>query len=151
MSQKHFIWFYLTLSLKSARTKGMFRPIFCIDINTHSDRKWKTMYNLLKKLFLQNVLVFINLFYRYYYPRYFIYSDYVWRHMCTRCNSIIIFTWSTETKHFFFCIEIFSVDHGPYSKKWERSFTFKSNLNIKNLKCILIKQMISCILYNLYL
>ena len=30
-------------------------------------------------------------FYRYHYhcPRYFIYSDYMWRHMSTTCNSII--------------------------------------------------------------
>ena len=54
----------------------------------------------LKKLFLQNVLVFIDLFYRYYYPRYFIYSDCMWRHVCTTYNSIT-FRWSTEKKLFF--------------------------------------------------
>ena len=53
----------------------------------------------LKKLFLQNVLVFIDLFYRY-YLRYFIYSDCMQRHVCTTCNSIT-FRWSTEKKLFF--------------------------------------------------
>ena len=45
--------------------KGILRPIFCIDTNTHIDTKWKVMQNLLKKLFFQNVWVFINPFYRY--------------------------------------------------------------------------------------
>ena len=31
----------------------------------------------IKKQFFQNVLVFVNLFYRYNYPRYFIYSDWM--------------------------------------------------------------------------
>ena len=37
----------------------MLRPIFCIDINTHSDWICKIY---LKKLFFQNASVFINLF-----------------------------------------------------------------------------------------
>ena len=41
----------------------------------------------LKKLFFQNVLVFIDLFYRYHCPLYFIYSNFMWRHVCTTCNS----------------------------------------------------------------
>ena len=40
--------------------KGMLRSIFCVDMNTHTDRKWKIMQNLSKK-------VFIDLFYRYHY------------------------------------------------------------------------------------
>ena len=42
--------------------KGMLRPIFCIDINMHGDRNEKLCKNYLKKLFFQNVLVFIDLF-----------------------------------------------------------------------------------------
>ena len=40
----------------------MLGPVFCIDINTHSDRKEKLRKIYLKKLFFQNVLVFIDLF-----------------------------------------------------------------------------------------
>ena len=35
--------------------KKIFRLIFYIDINTHTDWKWKMIKNLLKKLFLKNV------------------------------------------------------------------------------------------------
>ena len=42
--------------------KGMLRPIFCIDINMHGDRNEKLCKNYFKKLFFQNVLVFIDLF-----------------------------------------------------------------------------------------
>ena len=46
-----------------AKFKGMLQPIFCVDINTHGDKKGKIMSNLfLKKLFLKNVLTFIDLF-----------------------------------------------------------------------------------------
>ena len=38
-----------------------------------------------KKLFLQNVLAFTDLFYRYHYIRYFIYTGCMW-HMCTICT-----------------------------------------------------------------
>ena len=69
--------------------KGMLRQIFSIDKNRHSDRKTKIYVNLLRKLFFQNVLVFIDVFYRYRYPHYFIYSDCVGRHMCTTCNAQI--------------------------------------------------------------
>ena len=55
--------------------KGILRPIFQIDKNAHIDRKLKIMQNLLKKLFFQNVSVFIDLFRRYNYRRYFFYSD----------------------------------------------------------------------------
>ena len=50
----------------------------------------------LKKLFLKNVLSFIDLFYGYHYICYFIYSDYMWRHACT-ISSSIIFTWFRTT------------------------------------------------------
>ena len=49
--------------------KGVLRPIFSIDVNTHNDRKRKIMKIYLKKLFFENALVFIVIFYRYYYPR----------------------------------------------------------------------------------
>ena len=39
-----------------------------------------------KKLFFQNVLAFIDLFYRYHYIGYFIYSDCMWRHVYTICT-----------------------------------------------------------------
>ena len=69
--------------------KGMLLPIFCVDINTHSDRKWKIMFNLFtEKLFSQNVLIFIYIFYRYHYIHYFICSGCTWRHVWTICNSI---------------------------------------------------------------
>ena len=37
-------------------------------------------------LFFQNVLTFIDLFYRYHYICYFIYSDCMWRHVPTICR-----------------------------------------------------------------
>ena len=70
---------------------GMLRPIFFIDINTHSHMKRKIInqkFIFLKKLFFQNVLVYIDLFYRCYYTRYFIYSNCMWRHVWATCNSI---------------------------------------------------------------
>ena len=39
--------------LTSTKNKGILRPIFCIDINTHIDRKWKIMQNLLKNYFFK--------------------------------------------------------------------------------------------------
>ena len=73
-----------------AKFKGMLQPIFCVDINTHGDKKGKIMSNLfLKKLFLKNVLAFIDLFYRYHYIRYFTYLDCIWRYICVICNSIM--------------------------------------------------------------
>ena len=66
---------------------------------------------ILKKLFFQIALVFIDLFYRYYYIRYFIYSDSMWHHVCTICNSII-FTQPTARKLYFSMKSFFSVDHG---------------------------------------
>ena len=84
----------------------------------------------LKKLFFQDVLVFIDLFYRYYYLLYFIYSDCILRHVCTTWFSII-FTSSTEKK-LFFSIMGFFCRLWFYEKKLERCFTFKLNLNITN-------------------
>ena len=40
-----------------------------------------------KKTIFQDVFVFIDLFYRYHYPLYFVYSDCKWHHVCTTCNS----------------------------------------------------------------
>ena len=40
--------------------KGMLRPIFCIDINTHSDRKWKIIWNLFKKAISSRSNLFCN-------------------------------------------------------------------------------------------
>ena len=54
-----------------------------------------------KRLFSRNVQVFIDLFYRYHYPLYFIYSDCMWRHVCAICNSLL-FIQSTEKNLFFF-------------------------------------------------
>ena len=51
--------------------KGMLRPIL-IHIKTENEKVCKIY---LKKLFFQNVLVLIDLFYRNNYPRYFTYSD----------------------------------------------------------------------------
>ena len=42
--------------------------------------------NFFKKQFLQNVLAFIDLFYQYYYVRYFIYSDCMWHHVFMICT-----------------------------------------------------------------
>ena len=42
-----------------------------------------------KKLFFQNVLAFIDVFYRYHYIHHFIYLDCMWHHVCTICNSIV--------------------------------------------------------------
>ena len=44
--------------------KGMLQPIFCIDINTYSENE-KLCKISFKKLFFQNILAFIDLFYRY--------------------------------------------------------------------------------------
>ena len=70
--------------------KGMLRSMFCTDINKHSDRKCKIMLNLFKQPFFKNVLAFIDLFHRYHYIHHFIYSDCMWRHVCTICNSITL-------------------------------------------------------------
>ena len=66
-----------------------------------------------KKLFFQSVLVFIDHFYRYRYPRYFIYSYCMWRHVRT-CNSIIF---TVYRKSLFIYEEFFSVDYGFYCTK----------------------------------
>ena len=42
--------------------KGMLRLIFCIDINTHSDRKSKNYVKFILKNYFFNVLVFIDFF-----------------------------------------------------------------------------------------
>ena len=39
-----------------------------------------------KRLFFQNVLAFIDLFYWYHYICYFILSDCMWRHLCLICT-----------------------------------------------------------------
>ena len=65
--------------------KGILGPIFYIDINIHIDRKRKIMQNLFKKTIFSKCLSF----YWPYYPRYFIYSDGMWHHVCTTCNSLI--------------------------------------------------------------
>ena len=95
---------YYSLRLFSQFIQGILRPIFYIDINTNIDRKWKIMQNLFKKLFFQKFQVFIDLFYRYDYPRYFIYPDCMWRHMCATCNSLIFTfilhnTWNKRSSH----------------------------------------------------
>ena len=50
----------------------MLQPMFCIDINTHKKLKQdkKLCENLFKKLFFQNVLVFVDLFCGYHYIHY---------------------------------------------------------------------------------
>ena len=62
---------------------GILRPIFCININTHSVRNEKLCKIYFKNLFFENVFAFIDFFYS---IRYFIYSDYIWRHVCTICT-----------------------------------------------------------------
>ena len=64
---------------------GQYSVLIKIHIVTGNEKLCKIYF---KKLFFQNVLVFIDLFYRSHYPRYFIYSDGMWRHMFTTCNSI---------------------------------------------------------------
>ena len=44
----------------------------------------------LKKLFFQNILAFIDLFYRNIYTRYFICSDCMGYHVSTICNEILL-------------------------------------------------------------
>ena len=46
--------------------------------------------NYLKKLFFQNILAFIDLFYRNIYTRYFICSDCMGHHVSTICNEILL-------------------------------------------------------------
>ena len=50
MKVKGFFFFFFFLKFK-----GILRPIFCIDVDTYIDKKWKIVQNLLKKLFFQNV------------------------------------------------------------------------------------------------
>ena len=90
---------------------------------TGNEKLWEIYF---KKLFFQNGLVFIDLFDRYHYIRYFIYSDCPWRNVCT---IICVFNkfYIVYSKKIFFCYnEFFSVEHIWY-------FIFKSNLNMKNL------------------
>ena len=102
----------------------MLRPIFCIDINTRSERKWKTMQIFFNKLFFQNISFYWS-FYRYCYHCYFIYSDWMWRHKCTTCNSIIFIS-STEKKKFCkVCRPWFLLE------KISAFFTLKSNFGYK--------------------
>ena len=61
--------------------KGILRPILCLDIYIHIVAGHE---KLCKIYFFQNVLAFIDLFHRYHYIRYFIYSDCKWRHVCTK-------------------------------------------------------------------
>ena len=42
--------------------KGILASIFCIDINTHSDRKWKIMWNLFQKIIFSKCFSFFDLF-----------------------------------------------------------------------------------------
>ena len=56
-----------------ALIKGILRPIFCIDINTGNGKLCK----IYEKILFSKYLSFIDLFYRYHYPGYFIYSDYM--------------------------------------------------------------------------
>ena len=54
----------------------MLRPIFRVLIKIHIVTENEKLCKIhLKKLFSQNVLVFIDVFYRYHYIRYFICSD----------------------------------------------------------------------------
>ena len=66
-----------------------------------NEKFWKIY---LKKLFSQNVWVFIDLFYKYHYPLYFIYSNCMWRHVCTTktCNSIILHSLQKKKLIFFY-------------------------------------------------
>ena len=56
--------------------KEILRPVFCIVV-TGNGKLCKIYF---KKLFFQNVLASIDLFHRYHYIGYFIYSDCIWRH-----------------------------------------------------------------------
>ena len=91
---------------------GQYSVLMWIHIVTGYEKLCKINF---KKLFFQNVLAFIDLFYRYHYPRYFIYSDCMWCHVRTTCTSMI-FAQSTEKKLFFLetIFSIFSVDHDFY-------------------------------------
>ena len=62
--------------------------MFCININTHIDRKWKIMQNVFKNFFFKMFKCLMTFFYSYHYLRYF-YSDYMWRHVGTTGNSLI--------------------------------------------------------------
>ena len=70
--------------------KGIIWLIFCIDVNTHIDRKWKIMQNLLKENYFFKMFKFLlTSFNRYHYHLYLIYSDCMWRHVYATCNSFI--------------------------------------------------------------
>ena len=55
-----------------------------------------------KKLFSKKVLAFIDLLYRNHYIRYFIYSDCMWRHVCTILNFYIVYSKENFFLEFFF-------------------------------------------------
>ena len=58
---------YASIDKNKLYFNGMLLPIFSIDINTYSDRTVdeKLCKIYFKKLFFENVLVFIDIFYRY--------------------------------------------------------------------------------------
>ena len=88
-----------------------------------------------KKLFFQGVLVFIDLFYRYHYPRHFTYSDCMWRHGCTTCNLILLHSLQKN---------IFSV-HKEFFL-WIMAFIRKNKGDVSHLIQIWIQKTLTCIL-----
>ena len=129
--------------------KGMLWPILCTDINTHSKGNEKFCKIYLKKLFCRSDLVFIDIFYRYREPRYFIYSDFMWRHVWT-CNAEI-FTQSTEKVFLYIKCEYESeYEFKSEYEIWIWIFTLKSNLNMKILKVHFNKKQTDFILYNIW-
>ena len=110
--------------------KLMLRPIFCIDINTRSDRKWKIFYIFFKKTIFSRCFSFYWPFLQILLPPLF----HLLRLHITSCLYNMVFNnfyivYRKKTIFFyneFFCRLWF------YEKKLERCFTFKLNLNITN-------------------
>ena len=94
------------------------------------------MYNYLKKLFFQNVLVLLIFFVDFITPVTQIACDL----MCTAYNSIIV--------SYCFLKNVFVGRSCFFIWKNKRCFTFKSNLNIKNLHMYLNKKT-DFIMYNI--
>ena len=69
----------------------MLRPIFCIDLNTHSDRKW-IFHKIMKNIFKKTIFV------KYFTP--------VISSTQIACDVIwvphVIFTWATKKPDFFY-------------------------------------------------
>ena len=80
--KKSAFWYIAVLLFHSRNAQANILSWYKYKYTVAENQKLCKIY--LKKLFFQNVLAFIDLFYRYFYKHYFIYSDYM-DVICAQC------------------------------------------------------------------